>query len=206
MNPYKENRTKYYSRCMVQNYISSFFSSEYLLCRLKISNFVIWRGFWHLHFIKINFSGIKYYLSSFWQNLKCHKKSKVKYITVGAYYTSVYSSRWSGFRIDEKSLKVHWYECYDTMVFRGSTNEDSLLGVPSSTYFSFEFQCSERWHTKEWAEEIAVLHAAKGTSIFYSQLVHFYQDFQLFWQGKNSKVKVIRLKKKFQWKRRTTWL
>ena len=73
--------TKYWSQYMVQNYISSFFSPEILLFRLKISNFFTWRDFWHLHFIKSTFQALNYYLS-FWQNMKGHQKSKVKYIGI----------------------------------------------------------------------------------------------------------------------------
>ena len=74
--------TKYCFQYMVRNYISSFFSPGILLIQLKISNFFTWRDFWHLHFIKSTFRALNYYLS-FWQNMKGHQKSKVKYITVG---------------------------------------------------------------------------------------------------------------------------
>ena len=50
-----------------------------------------------------------------------------------------------------------------------SVNEISVFKVPCSSYSGFIFQCSERGHTKEWAEEISVLHAAKGMFFFILQ-------------------------------------
>ena len=156
--------TKYWSQYMVQNYISSLFSPEILLFQLKISNFFIWRDFWHLHFIKSTFRALNYYLS-FWQNMKGHQKSKVKYITVGD-IIQLYIVQGKIFRWYEFTVSIWWFfgnDCNSTILNCNDNYSDKRQG----SLKSLENQI--RWPKLKWKLTVC-------STLLQSNFIYFHEN------------------------------